>query len=503
MARDPGTPVGKLLAAEGLAWQALCSSQDSFVARLLDECETLQAEVDQLKPPSLEQADQSQGRAEEELRKSEQERRRLALEEQVGSFTAVNEELAREAEDRRRLIEARSSYLASPSAPSLAAPPSARAAPPLSYAGPPFILCLINGSSVVFNQGPLSQGHTGGKDVAARLLWEIEKDLSAHHFSLSGGDKPARPAVLTLFFHNKVELVRELLRNKVISSASTWDDFCVGFSSEVNNQVVDIAGHAEADIASLLLALGYAPNLEHIYIIGAQLDRLYETCPALLPSDVALFVEVGPKIVLVNASETEDERDVLSTSGWRVATFPRFFGTSLDSRPRSPSPDISPSSSSSKPSTTAYAGAVKAEGKKLTALPRRVAGNTAKFELPLSERPVAAPEGADMASFYAGLTTPTSKHHFNPTARLLDQNPQICCWYYFSVDGCTLPSCHRSHGYDLTSRGRRVLKKEIATINCKELMRTGKCTWRAENGVPTDAASCSHFRGAPPTAKGD
>lgn len=81
-------------------------------------------------------------------------------------------------------------------------------------------------------------------------------------------------------------------------SASTWDDFCAAFASEANNQCIDIAGDADAAIATLLLGLGYAPNLKHIYIVGAQLHRLYEACPALLPSDVALFVEVGPKIVL-------------------------------------------------------------------------------------------------------------------------------------------------------------------------------------------------------------
>ncbi|GAA5915677.1 hypothetical protein JCM8208_005916 [Rhodotorula glutinis] len=484
----------------GLNWQALCSSQDSFVARLLDQCDTLQTEVDQLEAAPPAGVHQEQGPGEEELRRGEQERRRMALEEQVGSFTSVNEELAREAEDRRQLIQARTSRLAAAST-SGSARTAARPAPEADHEGPPFILCLINGSSVLFNHGPISQGHTGGKDVATRLLWEIDKDMSAHDFALAGGDKPGRPVVLALFLYNKVELLRELLRHKIISSASTWDDFCAAFASEANNQCIDIAGDADAAIATLLLGLGYAPNLKHIYIVGAQLHRLYEACPALLPSDVALFVEVGPKIVLVNASETEDERDLLSTSGWRVTTFPRFFGTSLDSRPRSPSPDNSPSPSSSKSSPTAYAGAVKAPAKKLTALPQRDVGKTPKFELPMSERPVAAPEGADMASFYASLTTPRSRHHFNPTARLLDQNPQICCWFYFSVDGCTLPSCHRSHSYDLTSRGRRVLKKEIATINCKELMRTGKCTWRAENGV-----SCMfnhHFRGAPPTAKDD
>ncbi|KPV76018.1 uncharacterized protein RHOBADRAFT_43455 [Rhodotorula graminis WP1] len=491
--------MSRALQERATTWQALCASQDGFVARLLDECETLQAEVDQLEaPPPLAEC-QEQGSDGEELCRSEQERRRLALEEQVGSFKAVNEELSREAEDRRQLIASRSSCLSAAGAPGSASLRAAQAVPETYYDGPPFVLCLINGSSVLFNQGPLSQGHTGGKDVATRLLWEIEKDLSAQDFSVAGGDKPGRPVVLTLFFHNKVELVRELLRSKVISSASTWDDFCAGFASEANNQCVDTAGDVEAAIATVLLALGFASNLEHIYIVGAQLERLYETCPALLPGDVALFVEVGLKIILVNASESEDERDLLSTSGWRVTSFARFFGTSLDSRARSPSPDIPSSPSVHKPSSTAYAGAVKATDKKLTALPQRAAGKTPKFELPMSERPVAAPEGADMATFYASLTTPTSRHRFNPTARLLDQNPQICCWYYFSVDGCTLPSCHRSHAYDLTSRGRRVLKKEIATINCKELMRTGKCTWRAENGVP--CMFNHHFRGAPPVAK--
>ncbi|TNY18030.1 hypothetical protein DMC30DRAFT_79581 [Rhodotorula diobovata] len=428
--------MSETLQKRAAAWHALCASQDEFVSRLLEDCETLEGEVDRLQqhplastPPSLTEG----GTEDDLLRRSEQERRLQALEDEVGAFGAVNEELEHEAVERRRLIEERSAGLSNAQSRALEAPRHGSPPPSESqtdYEGPSFILCLINGSAVLFNQSLLSQGRTGGKDVAARLIWEIEKDLSGHDFERAGGDKPVRPTVLTLFFHDKVELVRQLLRTKVIASTETWEDFLVGFASAADNECVDVAGDAEPHIASLLLTLGYASNLKRIYVVGAQLDRLYEACPALLPSDVPFYVDVGPKLVLVNASETDDERDLLSTSGWRVTTFPRFFGTSLDNRPRSSFAELENLVSSVPAPAQPWVGAVKT--KKPAAAPARPAKQPTEVTIRPRDRPVAAPEGADMVEFYASLTTPTSKHKFSPSARLL-------------VQGAALPlSCRRS-----------------------------------------------------------
>lgn len=404
---------------------------------------------------------------------------------------------------------------------------------------------------------------------------------AAHDFSLAGGDKPARPAVLTLFFHNKIELVRELLRSKVIScvsrsprpllgfenvaeafscrSASTWDDFCVGFSSEVNNLCVDTAGDAEADIASLLLALGYAPNLKHIYIVGAQLDRLYETCPALLPSDIALFVEVGPKIILcvplvllrivgilraltgTCCTQGQCERDrgrarplvderlaghdlpPLLRLQPRLATsfpFPRQFA--LGFVEQVVAGRLRRGRQGAGPEADGLAAAQRRQSAQVRAADERAAGRCARggrhggvlhrphdadVEAPLQPdrapaRPECVPPPLARVALLADASPSRSQTlrctSYSVTSRSirstssclrraapqlllvlllgrrlhhagLPQEPCVCVLFLTlsTHSSASLTSTPCSRADDLTSRGRRVLKKEIATINCK------------------------------------
>ena len=113
-----------------------------------------------------------------------------------------------------------------------------------------------------------------------------------------------------------------------------------------------------------------------------------------------------------------------------MTTFPRFFGTSLDNRPRSSFAELENLVSSVPAPAQPWVGEVKT--KKPAAAPARPAKQPTEVTIRPCDRPVAAPEGADMVEFYASLTTPTSKHKFSPSARLL-------------VQGAALPlSCRRS-----------------------------------------------------------
>ncbi|GAA6057799.1 hypothetical protein JCM3770_001046 [Rhodotorula araucariae] len=463
-------------------WQSLSTSQDEFVARLLGDCANLEEEVAQVEaqpspaaqdPTNEVTADE---RVEQDLRKMEQDSREWGLREQVDSYAAINEELERQELDRYDEIEARSARLTR--AHELAAGarplPTAMGKPAKeAFVGKSYVLCLINGSNALFNFGPVSQGRNGGEDVAGRLRWEIEKDLRVHDPEYVKGES-GNVDILTFFLYDKSAVVKYLLGSATIASAETWDGFLGGFGSVPNNQCIDVAGGSEDGLAMLLRTLGNAACVKHIYVAGAELDRLYAACPALLPGDDTFYVDVGPKIVLVNTSEGDDEHGLLATSEWRVTTFPRFFGACRKSQAREPSPGAEPMPATSAPARPAV---------KPIAAFLRPTGQPVTAWLPHDERPVAAAEDADLATFYAGLTTPQSKHKFSPTARLLQQDPQICVWHYFSKDGCSVNGCIRSHQYDLTSRGRRVLKKEISTIRCKEQLRTGYCSWEERNGV--------------------
>ncbi|KAG0666642.1 hypothetical protein C6P46_004308 [Rhodotorula mucilaginosa] len=200
-----------------------------------------------------------------------------------------------------------------------------------SVNGPPFILVLIDASNAPFNEEAIRQGEIGGRDMGERVRWEVEKDLREHNIELEDEDEEpgVQPAVLTYVWHNRKALVFNLQQNKVIRSEDTWDRFLEGFMSNPSNQVMDTDSHPiDQFMARMIRTFGRCKSLKRIYLAGIHLETLYEACPEIRPQKAdPFFIRVGPKMVLINHRETDDQREVLLSFGARVATFLRFFSS--------------------------------------------------------------------------------------------------------------------------------------------------------------------------------
>ncbi|BGP30216.1 hypothetical protein JCM10296v2_001968 [Rhodotorula toruloides] len=198
-------------------------------------------------------------------------------------------------------------------------------------AGNPFILVLIDGSAAPFN----------GRHQAGNLRWnrhgesrsrEVEKDLRDHNIELDEDDEEqVPPVIMSIVWHNRSALVYNLKKNGVLRGVRVddqWGSFLAGWTSLRNNQAIDV-GEAPIDrfMANTIELYGQAPNLKRIFIAGIHLETLLYSCEKLKPGSGQFFVRVAPKLVLVNHRETDDEREVLKGSGWRVAVFNRFFGS--------------------------------------------------------------------------------------------------------------------------------------------------------------------------------
>ncbi|GAA5892608.1 hypothetical protein JCM6882_005658 [Rhodosporidiobolus microsporus] len=222
--------------------------------------------------------------------------------------------------------------------------------------GQPVVLVLMDASSALFDEGCIKQGASGGKDMGSRLRWQVEEDVRKSDIQLDEEDDRAnapKAAILAFVFHAKKALVGNLVKNRVISSERTWNDFIEGFTSIGNNQVMDTGSTPSSLLlAPLLLRLGPSPDVKLIYLAGVNVDHLREACPELDRHGRAVggfYATVGPKLVLINHRESEEELQTLrEQSGWRVTQFRRYFssvnglGADLGWGFRAPSPYIGP-----------------------------------------------------------------------------------------------------------------------------------------------------------------
>ncbi|GAA5831765.1 hypothetical protein JCM11251_003871 [Rhodosporidiobolus azoricus] len=219
--------------------------------------------------------------------------------------------------------------------------------------GQPVVLVIIDASSAPFNEDRIKEGWHGGEDMGRALRSQIEEDIREHNIQLDEQDDQINapvPAILGIVFHAKKALVGNLIKNKVIRSEPAWNDFIEGFTSLGNNQVIDIGSHPSPPlIAPLLLCLAPNSDVKLIYLAGSNVEQLKEACPELADARGAFYLRAGPKLVLINHRESEEELQSLrNSSGWRVVQWRRYFssvnGLGADSGWgfRAPSPYVGP-----------------------------------------------------------------------------------------------------------------------------------------------------------------
>ncbi|GAA5911776.1 hypothetical protein JCM8208_005594 [Rhodotorula glutinis] len=312
-------------------WQRALDKVDALVADLISDQSSLSRKIEQLESvqpepiKAISKADAQEHK--HQIRNLEQER---------DQYHGINLELELSVHDLRSRIAARTADVEA----ARAAAPQAQLRPGgASGAGDaaawlePVILVLIDGSSAPFNEQLIRRGWEGGREAGERVRWEVEKDLREHDIELEAGDGNSsaakQPSVLCLFWHNRKALLYNFKQSKVISNDGAWDSFLAGFNSVPTNHALD---HGEAStcaaMALVISTIGRSSAVKRIYLAGVNLEELHETLPDLRPNKATLFhVDLVPKLVLVDHRETDDARETLLTSGWRVARFLRYFSS--------------------------------------------------------------------------------------------------------------------------------------------------------------------------------
>lgn len=124
---------------------------------------------------------------------------------------------------------------------------------------------LIDGSSAPFADNLVSQGRTGGEQVAKQVAWEVEKDLRAFEYYTEFEDdndqgnfssftslilvrKLTDPLIyfslgteiIAFVFFNKAVLLQSLLKAGVFTSPATFDAFIHAFNDDPLRSMVDV-----------------------------------------------------------------------------------------------------------------------------------------------------------------------------------------------------------------------------------------------------------------------
>ncbi|GJN88423.1 hypothetical protein Rhopal_001389-T1 [Rhodotorula paludigena] len=346
------------------------AAADDFVATLLrleEELARTPATLESGTSISSDRESTKAAEAEQDAIRFEQERKLAELNDESSAYEAIISELRAEAQSRFAQVSQLSEAVSALTVTS-ARPP----APALPDTTPPaFTLCLINGYGLLLASLPES---TTDKLVSSATLHPSPTQQT-----------PCPMSIAT---------VKSILCTAGCSSSSSTTRtsrslaLCSGVLLPADDNVEDA-------MSALLTAFSENDLLKLVYLIGVRLDQLYS---------------------VVNASERDDDDELLQTSGWRVTKFNRFFSTSDLSfaepdKPRSPS--------------TSLSAAVSAASSPIALAKKYIPG----------DRPVAASDGEDLTALYASLTTKTSKHKFDPAKRLLQQDPQMSVLQYFGVIG--------------------------------------------------------------------
>ncbi|BGP46206.1 hypothetical protein JCM10450v2_002046 [Rhodotorula kratochvilovae] len=239
-------------------WQELITSQDEFVASLLEVRAALQQRLHEAQQ-AVEDSDMNAvAEAEEKQRHASLAR----LESQVAAARGTYQDRLKTQEELEKAlanIDAQLAQLELESTHQLVNPPQTtpRATKDRS---PPIALALINGRLI-------QNGSLGGKEASDILRNQVELDLSL--------TDEGEMTTLCFLYYDRAQLVPMLERNGIISNPSTWKNFVDTFSRITGNFVVDVNNSrpAEHHIAAVLSKFGFMPNLQQIYLAGVHPDH--------------------------------------------------------------------------------------------------------------------------------------------------------------------------------------------------------------------------------------
>ncbi|EEP83006.1 predicted protein [Uncinocarpus reesii 1704] len=359
----------------------------------------------------------------------------------------------------------------------------------------PFLLVMIDGDGMIFQDSFLQQGEQGGKD-AANQLWLAVREYSARAFP-----NIQSPKIVTRIYANVKGLAEACFKAGIVERATLIEDFVRGFNaSRLLFDFVDVgSGKDRADdkIAGMVLiqsASGlecsrhsadfWRPSLEyfklnlynchcHQIFLGCSHDNGY----ARILEDLLADRELVGRISLVEGVPFEKELASIKSS-YRVTKFDALFrdskvpssiGPSLESwmgtvrslptgahpRPTSPYPSNNGrarvnSNSSGAPNPQTWASATAA------------AASAPLTDLTVSSKP-STPSPRVVERNKYGQRVDRLDFKTVPKDELKRVKKLKLCNQYFLLGECPNISCYHTHDYKL-SKNERIILQAVARM---------------------------------------
>ncbi|BGP38096.1 hypothetical protein JCM10449v2_002023 [Rhodotorula kratochvilovae] len=431
-------------------WQELITSQDEFVASLLEVRAALQQRLHEAQQAVADSDTNAAIEAEEKRLHASLAR----LESQVAAARETYQDRLKTQEELEKTlanIEAQLTQVELESTGELVNPPQTTLRGKKDRS-PPFALVFINGTVAPFSDKLIQDGSLGGKEASDILRNQVELDLSL--------TDEGEMTTLCFLYYNRAQLVPTLERNRIISNPSTWKNFVDTFSRITGNFVVDVTSTpdlrpAEHHIAAVVSKFGFMPNLQQIYLAGVHPDHgvgafigQLDDSTAGLPE--AFVKQVMPKINLVQHLPDYRMGDLVNATIEFAGLFESSIALPLvHAATSSAAMRVQPPSTNLPgPSTSGSCGKEPHDDAWSVATPVSNSVRTGQLKL-------------------------------DSTKSLLNQEPPLCFWHYLDDRGCTARVCTRSHAYRLTGEQTSRLRNLV-----KNYYPTGKCRWSMKHGTP-------------------
>nr|KMM68359.1 CCCH zinc finger protein [Coccidioides posadasii RMSCC 3488] len=335
----------------------------------------------------------------------------------------------------------------------------------------PFLLVMIDGDGLIFQDSFLKQGEQGGKD-AANQLWVAIRDYSSRNFP-----NLQSPKIVTRIYANVKGLAEACYKAGIVERPALIEDFVRGFNgSRLLFDFVDVgSGKDRADdkIAEYLKLNLYNCHCHQIFL-GCSHDNGY----ARILEDLLADRELVGRISLIEG--VPFERELVSIkSSYRVTKFDSLFrdskipnhGSSLEtwtnavrtlptashSRPISPHPSNNgrarvSSSSNGAPSPQTWAATIAA------------AASTPMTDLTPSKPGTPSLQVVERNKY--GQRVDRLDFKTIPKDELKHIKKLKLCNQYFLLGECPNLSCHHTHDYKLTKNERVILQAVARMTPC-------------------------------------
>ncbi|OJJ51198.1 hypothetical protein ASPZODRAFT_127223 [Penicilliopsis zonata CBS 506.65] len=343
----------------------------------------------------------------------------------------------------------------------------------------PFIIVLLNGDSIIFNETYLQQGEIGGRK-AAQQLWDTLQDYIIENFSGT-----LQPKIMVRLYTN-VKLLKELCEKAgIVDDPAQIDSFIEGFNT--SKALFDIVNtgsdrdQADKKITEIFRLHLYNCHCHQILIGCSQGPE----CAQVL-HEIQMTRELAGRISLIEGTPFEQDLEAIR-SAYRVMRFQDLFRDSkitpaagpwkapVAQAPQpipTPSPSVGLSVLTRTPTNTTTASS----NTSAPAVSAIVAANAPKPKPTNEQTVLSKPTTATEIEVQQLKTIPRNRYgqridkfEFKNIPR--DEINRIkkmkLCNSHFLLGGCSSDNCYHNHKYKLSKKEAHILQAIAHMTPCR------------------------------------